>query len=212
MKFIKMKQEISLFDKIIDTFQILYPNNPCYIAGGAVRDILLSRAPKDIDIYFLGLGWDKDSKIDFEKKLSASDIYYKIATSNLPWHKYERYLLLSIIWDACKELKGTDLQFMGFPVNSLENLLKTFDWEICVCGYKNGEITTIKSAIELIHRVKTYKPTDKDYKPPRMKLCNVQFPISNLRRGFKFESRYHLKMDYKCVLKLCQAVLDENRE
>jgi len=207
-----IEKHIELFDELIPQFQILYPDKPCVIAGGCVRDFMLGNKAKDIDIYFLGLDWRKETKEEFNKKLNASQIYYKISGSNLPWHKYERYLLLSIIKEISSNLakENMEIQFMGFPTNSIEGLLKTFDWEICLFGYQNGRVITTNSAMELIEKIKKYNVNDKNYKPPKMKLNNVQFPISNLRRGFGFEGRYPIKLDYPSVLKLCKAVISED--
>ncbi len=210
MKLITIEKKIPVFDELISKFQLIYPDKPCIIAGGAVRDIMLNVKPKDIDIFFLGLDWSKVIKKEFVDKLKSKEIYYEIATSNLPWHKYERYLLLTIIWKTCQELKDIEIQFCGFPVNNLEDLLKTFDWEICLFGYSNGIVTTTQESLNLINKIQSYKKGDKDYKPPKMKLYNVQFPISNLRRGFKFENRYPIKLDYNAILKLCANVLKEN--
>jgi hypothetical protein len=142
--------------------------------------------------------------------MDAKQLYYQIATSNLPWQSYERYLLLSIIWQHMTSMKNYEIQFMGFPTNSLENLIKTFDWEICVFAYREGIITTTKSAMNLIEKIKSHDPSDEKYRPPIMKHLNVQFPISNLRRGFKFESRYPIKLEYESILKLCSEVLRED--
>ena len=210
MNFIQIQRSIPLFDELIEKFQLIYPNNPCVIAGGCVRDILLDKRPKDIDVYFLGIDWTRESREDFKGKLDAMQLYYEIATSNLPWHKYERYLLLSIIWQHCAEMKDIEVQFMGFPTDSIEKLIETFDWEICLFGYRNQEIITTEGAIQLINKIQTYAPGDIDYKPPTMKHLNVQFPISNLRRGFKFEARYPIKLEYESIVKLCSEVMRED--
>ena len=140
-------------------------------------------------------------------------MYYELSESNLPWHKYERYLLLTIIWQNCKALQNAEVQFMGFPTDSIEKLIETFDWSICLFGYDLEKgIVTIDETMNLINKIKSYDPTDQEYKPPYMKLHNVQFPISNLRRGFKFESRYPIKLDYPSILKLCKNVIKEHRK
>lgn len=208
---IKVEWRFPVFDKLLDTFKSLYPEFPCVIAGGAVRDALLGKEPKDLDIYFLGANWKVEDRDAFNKKLSAADIFYEISTSNLPWHKYERYLLQTIIWKKTQELKGVEVQFMGFPVNNIDDLLATFDWEICVFGYRDGILTTLPESLMLLEKIEKYDPKNEKYRPPRMYLCNIQFPISNLRRGFKFEARYPLKLSYQSILKLCDAALKEKR-
>ncbi len=214
MEFIRIQRAVPLFDEVITQFKKLYPDKKCIIAGGAVRDLLLNKAPKDIDVYFLGVDWTVVERDAFELKVkdmqSAEQVYYAIATANLPWHKYERYLLLSIIWENCRNLKNADVQFMGFPADTIEAVLETFDWEICIFGYENGEIVTTQASLDLLDSISKYNVKDKEYKPPQMKLCNVQFPISNLRRGFKFEARYPVKLEYESILKLCQEVIVED--
>lgn len=212
MTFYSLDYDIPMFNEVQKKYQILYPNNKIVIAGGAVRDYLMGKKPKDIDVFFLGLDWTKESRHTFKDRLDAEKMQYEEAHSNLPWHSYERYLLTSIYPKDLSVVAGMELQFMGFPTDSATGLLKTFDWEICLFAYDNGKIITTKEAFELVKAVKTFSPDNKEYKRPVMKLCNVQFPISNLRRGFKFETRYHVELDYDSVLKLCQSVILEHRE
>ncbi len=212
MNFINVEKRIGMFDTLLNEFQTLYPEYPCVIAGGAVRDVMLGTVPKDLDIYFLGLDWRKEIKTEFKKRLDAAKMYKEVSESNMPWHKYERYLMMTVIKEVAGELgnSNAEVQFMGFPANSLERLLKTFDWEICIFGYTTqGKILTTQPAVDLIEKIKNYNKNDPKYKPPYMKLCNVQFPISNLRRGFKFEARYPIKLEYESVLKLSNAVIAE---
>ena len=205
--------EIPEFSEIIKTFEILYPKCIFTIAGGAVRDILLHREPKDIDIFICGVDdWTQEGRLSFKKKLNLSKLYYKIATSNLPWHKYEKFLLLSIIWKMSAQFKEKELevQFCGFPKKSINALLETFDWEICHFAYIPGLLYYTDRSQRLIDKIKSYSPTNEKYRPPAMRLTNFQFPISNLRRGFKFENRYPIKLDYRSITRLCREVLKED--
>ena len=212
MELKRVEKVIPMFDDLIRTFQMLYPEKKLVIAGGSVRDIYLGIEPKDIDMYFLGLDWSKENKIKFKQKLDASQLYYEVWDANLPWHKYERFLIMSIVCKTVKELsdKKIEVQFMGFPVDSCEKLLETFDWEMCIFSYEPGCMIASQEALDLCDKIKLYNKTDINYKPPVMKLCNVQFPVSNLRRGFKFESRYPIKLNYGSILKLCKAVIEQD--
>lgn len=204
---------ISMLDEIIKTFKILYPECIFTIAGGAVRDILLHRKPKDIDIFICGIDdWTKKGRLEFRKKLNLAQIYYEIATSNLPWHKYEKFLLLTVIWKMSAQFKKEELeiQFCGFPEKSINSLLQTFDWEICQFAYTPGLLYYTDKAQRLIDKINSYSLEDLEYRPFAMKLSNVQFPISNLRRGFKFENRYPIKLHYNSIIKLCKEVLKED--
>lgn len=202
-----------VFDEVITTFQAAYPTNELVMAGGAVRDALLGKKAKDLDLYYLGLDdWSTAATTDFRKRLELANLFYQEATSNLPWHLYERFLLLSLIIKIQDELRQreAEAQFMAFPQPDQRRLLETFDWEICLFSYRDGKITTTHAAMRLIDKLRKYSPDDKKYKPPRMRLVNVQFPVSNLRRGFNFQTRYPLRLEYRSVLRLCKAVLKED--
>jgi len=217
--FIQIEKVNEEFEGIIESFGKIYPDKLCCIGGGAVRDFLLGRMPKDIDVFFMGADWTTDAREDFEKRLQATGLSYRVDIGALPWHKYERYLLLSILWNKQQSNEGGDLsiQFMGFPWNNITDLLRTFDWEICLFGYqRGGRIITTQRALDLIEGIKKYSLADPlsnaKYIPPKMRLCNVQFPISNLRRGFKFEARYPIKLEYESIIKLCSEVLREDAD
>jgi hypothetical protein len=202
-----------VFDETIKTFQPVYPDNELVMAGGAVRDALLGTTPKDLDLYYLGLpDWSNEAKKAFQKRLALNKIYFAEATSNLPWHKYERFLLMGLIIKMAEHMRQMEAQFMAFPEPNQRRLLSTFDWEICLFAYRDGKITTTVEAMRLIDRLRKYDPTDTKYKPPVMRLVNVQFPISNLRRGFKFQARYPLRLEYRSVLRLCKATIREHSQ
>ncbi len=84
------------------------------------------------------------------------------------------------------------------PATSLNELVSTFDWSVCLFGYdglqifKGSDLSEIKVGGNL-------------------KLQKVTFPLSTLRRGFRFSERFRMKLDNADLEKICHAFL-ENRK
>ena len=154
------------------------------IAGGSVRDHLMGRTAKDFDLFLLGRGADEDSMRAVSERLAPMD-----QVSPLEWHKSEPYLVSTV------KHEGVDVQVMVNPAESLDALLDTFDWNVALFGY-DGEV----HARESIDNIAPGKD---------LRLQRVTFPLSTLRRGFRFSERFKMRLRREDALELCRLVVEK---
>ncbi len=161
------------------------------IAGGAVRDELMGVAPKDFDLFCLCNGdWDfKDAKEQLSGRLDG----LSASPPTVEWHKSEPYLVATII------VNGQQVQILANPAGSIEELISTFDWNVCLFARTETEIYQ-QTAIEDIAVGK------------ELKLNKVTFPLSTLRRGFRFSERFTMKLRNEDVHTLCGAILEKSKK
>jgi tRNA nucleotidyltransferase/poly(A) polymerase len=151
----------------------------CVIAGGAVRDLTIHRKPKDWDVFVLG-------QPNSSAMLSAIGDLYEFEESSDSSDPSPGHSTLSI------DLEGEKVQLISSPCNTLMELLDTFDWNICLFGFDTG----------LVLHEKCWKGGGAD-----LKLHTVTYPLSTLRRGFRFCDRYNLLMDKEDIRRLCSYVM-----
>lgn len=156
---------------------------PVVVAGGAVRDHLMGRAPKDYDIFVLGSTWD-DTLV--ERVRTALSPFEPITT--LEFHKSEPYLVTTV------RHKGEMVQVMLNPAPTVSALVDTFDWNVCLFAY-DGDTVTARTNIEEI---------GEGYE---LKLQACRFPLSTLRRGFRFSERFGMTLKRETVVDLCQRIV-----
>lgn len=157
------------------------------VAGGAVRDSLMNKEPKDWDVFILR-GPDKwDFKAIAEQiKPALSDLTK--AEPAVSWHLSEPYLVSNVKW------KDSIIQVLVNPAASMEELIATFDWNVCLFAH-DGERLAQEELIENIGPGK------------ELHLKTVTFPLSTLRRGFRFSERFKMKLLRPDVLKLCREII-----
>jgi len=152
-------------------------NGDVWIAGGAIRDVVLARKPKDYDI-FVAADLDEDEVAGRCDDLSS--------IKSRPSHIYEPFLKGTFMY------QDHIVQIMSTPCRSIDQLLDTFDWNVSLFGF-NGEIVKRIDADD-IAAGKT------------LKLQKVTYPWSTLRRGFRFSERFEMKFANEDIAMLCGLI------
>lgn len=162
-----------------------------YIAGGAIRDALLGRQPKDVDIFICtDYIYERSAIIKALSGFNEIQIlpnYYHDET-----HEYSNIDLL---------INGKKIQLMNDCVNNtLPSLISRFDYNICQYGYYkcSDEVITTEGAKVLMSALQVMEVSPLDFldpnKYPELQLCNVTDHIRSLKRGAIFEYRYKVKL------------------
>lgn len=159
------------------------------IAGGAVRDSLLGKMPKDFDVFIL-----QGEKFDLEKCRPAiisvlSDL--SEVKPKVDWHKSEPYLAATVLW------RGQEIQVLCNPAPTLADLIGTFDWSVCLFGF-DGKDYFRGEPLENIGPGK------------ELRLQRVTFPVSTLRRGFRFSERFLMKLRRDDLATICRMILEKH--
>jgi len=162
-------------------------------AGGAVRDHLRAKPAKDYDLFLLGRTLDDDLAAKIKERLGALE-----ELKPLEFHKSEPYLVTTV------RSEGVDVQVMVNPAPTLDDLLATFDWNVCLFGY-DGQVCAQESIDNIAPGIDNIAP-GKD-----LRLQKVTFPLSTLRRGFRFSERFGMRLICDDALRLCRLVADGAR-
>lgn len=169
-----------MMDKVFAEFnQRLSHIGQVVIAGGAVRDWLMGREPKDYDVFVLGA---PDQPEPFERALAGLE-----PVTMLDFHKSEPFL------QGTFRFGERIVQVMASPHTSIDALLDSFDWNVCRFAYDGSTVTDACP----IESIRAGEP---------LKLHRVTFPLSTLRRGFRFSERFSMRLDYADIRMLCEAV------
>lgn len=176
---------------IYDIYNTLAPKlsflGKIVVAGGSVRDFLLQREPKDFDLFILGPKIDTVSFPNKFQDFCRLQLDLEPYSSDLDWHKSEPFWLTNL------QIKGAEVQVMHRELRDTETLLDTFDWDISQFALdENGissrrDISTIKSG-EFLN------------------LSNVTYPLSTLRRGYRFSERFEMRLKNQDIKKLCAMI------
>lgn len=173
-----------------------------YIAGGAIRDALLGRQPKDVDMF---ITTEKIySSLDIVEKLTGIDDLKILTYDNtIARHDYSNVDIL---------FKNTKIQIINRYVNySLQNLILEFDYDICQYGYYQGGdvVYTTEGAKVLMSMLQIMELSPNDFldpnKWPELEFVRVNNVERNLKRGIIFEHRYKVKLNketFKTLIKL----------
>lgn len=183
-------------DQLKSVFDYFHPKLESFgtlvVAGGAVRDSLMGRKPKDYDLFVLQAKetWDfSAAKKEMLPALSG------VATS-LPvisGHNSEPYLVANL------DLLGIPVQILVSPVASMQALVATFDWNVCLFAFDG----------------KNYlmgEKTDNIGPGKNLWLNQVTFPLSTLRRGIRFSERFGMKLCHSDVARLTRAMYDKQKK
>lgn len=157
------------------------------IAGGAVRDTLLGKPPKDWDIFVLPGG-----AFDYERGKALTVQALQDLTKVTPvvdWHGSEPYLVATVKWNEA------EVQVLVNPAKDKAALVGTFDWSVCLFAYDG----------EYLHG----EPLENIAAGKSLRLQTVTFPMSTLRRGYRFSERFKMKLEQKDVVDLCRQVISK---
>lgn len=153
-----------------------------YVAGGAVRDSLMGKLPKDYDVFVSG----QFNQDDASKRCSDLQV-----VKAMPTHAYEPFLRGTFCYN------GAEVQVMSTPHESLAALVDSFDWNVCLFGF-DGLTYERRTALE-------------DIAPGKpLVLQRVTYPRSTLRRGFHFSERFKMQFAAADVSRLCSLVTASN--
>ena len=175
------------------------------IAGGAVRDHLLGRKPRDYDVFILTgkMGSTSVAKVVKDTRnwvlvqnahAGSTDgvAYVHFPTTN----KYGSAPVLTPIAEFY--FWGHKVQVMCSPVADTKHLLETFDYNICRLFYPNTKHSSEYSVVANIKAHGTLVLT----------ASAVTDPMFTLSRGMEFAQRYGMKMYPASMKQLCAAVVN----
>ena len=164
---------------------------PVIIAGGAPRNVLMDIAPKDYDVFILN---DKPFK-EIQPQVSEIVDNLKVTTTEKLIHRSEPYLVRTLTL-----LGASDTQVMVVPFKTADELLSTFDWNVCLFAY-DGTNFICKEDVANIGKGK------------ELKLNLLTYPRSTLRRGYRFSERFGMTLPFKTVDKILEAIiLNKNKK
>lgn len=120
-----------------------------YVAGGAVRDMLLDRSVKDIDCWY----FSEQRRADHPEQYGTYRIV-RLDTAESPW--------------------GDKVDVIGTNQPGMAFLLESFDFGICQVGYANGIVTAHDNFYKAVAQ-KRFLPT----RPPdagRLARLQAKYP------------------------------------
>lgn len=150
------------------------------IAGGAARDVQMFTRPKDIDLFVFFTPPDVIEKL----------LWDLAAVTLLPWHKSEPFLVKTVEWH------GHVVQIMHTPHSTIEALVDSFDWNVCRFAYDRDGFHN-------------FTPLDDIGAGKALKLHTVTFPLSTLRRGFRFSERFQMILDHTDIVRLAAMLVQQ---
>jgi len=187
--------DITLFEIYNEFSKRLGEFGDIYLAGGCVRDHLMSRKAKDFDLFILNNILFNDFEKTKDKILEKlKDL--PVVPSLVSWHKSEPYLVITV------KYKGVEVQILLNPSFNVLELLSTFDWNVCLFAYglSYGKEQFITQ--EIIENIGEGK---------ELKLNKITFPLSTLRRGFRFSERFLMKLRKEDILSLCSQIVEKSK-
>ena len=193
MKTTMKTQEITnypgILDEVYDLIRHQLHLENFVIGGGMVRDALRNSIAKDIDVFVLDDGTHKtftEAKEDILERTKS----LPFIESKIEWHKSEPFLVKSF-----SNAYG-DVQVMARNINTVEELLDTFDWNVSLFAF-DGKRVYARESVEEIGVGK------------ELKLQACTYPVSTLRRGFRFSERYTMKFNKSDIVFLCNKILEK---
>ena len=165
------------------------------IGGGAVRDFLMERTPKDYDIFILNttnfIPTFTEASALVKKAVEISG--YSRVEIKYEWHKSEPFLIESIVTPY------GEVQIMARDIQTQADLIDTFDWNVARFsygrkGFLNGEdVANIGAGKNL-------------------ELHKVTYPYSTLRRGYRFSERFTMRFQSKDIRTICNMIVEKEKE
>lgn len=170
-----MSEQYALLNRIQD--EVTRRCGPCVVAGGCIRDTLMGNTPKDYDVFVFN-----NAQPIPDQAFNGLEII-----KSPEWHKSEPHL------QSTFRFEGVIVQVMASECTSLESLVATFDWNVSAFGYSQHR----KDPVYAIGNVKDIGSTKK------LKLLCCTYPVSTLRRGFRFSERFGMSFDTSELAELC---------
>jgi len=138
----------------------------------------MGQQPKDYDVFVLG-------RSQPDKHAIAASVHLPYAEH---WHKSEPYLA------GTYHIGEKIVQIMESPYPTLDELVDSFDWNVCLFGFDGSGVVKRMPVAEI-------GPGH------QLNLNRVTFPLSTLRRGFRFSERFGMHMNLAVVKSLCAHVI-----
>ena len=171
------------------------------IAGGAVRDHLLGRKPRDYDVFILTgkLGATSLAKVVKDARTVVVKLNVGESVGHVGFPAGGKYGATHALTPIAEfYFWGHKVQVMCSPVADTKHLLETFDYNICKLFYPN---TKHSGEYSLVANIKAHG-----------KLVFTQSttadPMFTLTRGMEFARRYGMTMHSASVKQLCAAVVN----
>lgn len=167
----------TLFDVFAEFHRRFYSYGKATVGGGAVRDTLMGRTPKDFDVFI-------------HAKLTGKDVEHAcrdlVPIKSLPWHRSEPFLRGTFGWH------GVEVQILSTEHKAPDELVDSFDWNVCLFAYDGAFVQrTDLSDIDV---------------GKELRLNRVTFPLSTLRRGYRFSERFGMVLPAETAIELCVRV------
>jgi len=153
------------------------------IGGGAVRDTLLGRKPKDYDVFVLARDAGSPPTSDDIKEALKG---LPVVESEFFWHKSEPFLVQSVYWES------VEVQVLASLRDSVDSLLDTFDWNVSFFAF-NGTFNVRTSLLDLAPG-------------KELVLQRLTYPASTLRHGFRFSERFGMQFPAETLKQICKTV------
>lgn len=152
-----------------------------YVAGGAVRDELMGRTPKDYDVFVLdptiSIGGVAEATKDLED------------ATPLGFHKSEPFMAGQYVVDSVVH------QVMNAPYDNVVELLDSFDWNVALFAIGTDGLIHARTDIADIAPGK-----------PLVLSPTIRFPRSTIRRGVRFSERFGMEFRVQDLDRLCAQV------
>lgn len=176
------------FEQVYERFSPLLSDfGSVMLAGGCVRDQLLGREAKDFDLFVLSDKRDFSFE-DIKKEIGERIEGFTKSEPTVEWHNSEPYLVAAV------DFEGAEVQIMVNPAKTPHELMGSFDWSVSLFTFDGAAI--VQGA-----------PIDHIRTGGTMWLNKVTFPLSTLRRGFRFSERFKMKIKPEDIEVLCREVL-----
>ena len=175
-----------------EMYDLLAPFGDVVIAGGAVRDCMMSLQPKDYDIFLLNTAGIETFSSVREKVLAATSSMQKTEIK-YEWHKSEPFLIESI------RTRFGEVQIMARDIETQEELVDTFNWNVSRFSFGRNGFLNFEDIGNIGH--------GKD-----LVLHKITYPVSTLRRGYRFSERFGMRLKYEDLKRICGMILKNKKE
>lgn len=161
----------------------IFPDKAVVAAGGCVRDVLIGSTPKDYDIFVLGFPNPDEAREEVCRKLEGAGFRATEPTHHLS----EPFLAGTFI------VGGLMVQVMASSFATPEELVDSFDWNVSRYVWDGGRVLG-----ESIINIGRGKP---------LLLHKTTFPLSTLRRGFRFSERFGMDFPVETVIEISLSII-----
>lgn len=187
--------------------------NKVVVAGGAIRDAVLGQTPRDIDIFILdGINPNGSLNVnlhDIEIIIGHIGMSKKIIVepgcSNAEEYQSGFAVVAELKWNEIYD--DIPIQIICRKENNAAQLIDSFDWNVCQLAYDTkGNLLYDSKIYDFVQNAGWYG-VELQYNKSRS-----GDEKKALKRGFKFEDRYGLKISDLDLDYLCWAIVDTNTQ